>query len=144
MKRIVAVVAVLAATTSTSIAGAGRDRVIERSYAGAGGVNVSGEAEAHVDESKMPPPTFRSRPGETRVTVSIEDVTGRTVRGHVHVDANADGVFERVLDFCDETARPIALRHARATVTVAPLVGACDDGAPSTPTAGTVTATFSG
>ena len=84
---------------------------------------------------------FRAAPGERAVALEIVDSSGYTVRGHVHIDVDGDGEFDRQADFCGSTTKPIAVRTG-SVVEVGTVFGTCEDGSPSIVTEGKITATF--
>ncbi len=78
--------------------------------------------------------SFRARPGEESVMISLTDDTGRPVRGRVEIAGD-------VVEFCSETAAPIDV-SAGQKISVHAIFGQCDGGF-SIATEGTITATFS-
>ena len=141
MKKIaVSVVAgLLIASLAAPAAGGARARKVTHDYTVANGV-FWGHGEMHwtlgAEYAK-----FQTQRGERHVTLAIADASGAPVRGHVHIDQNADGELDDQVDFCGETAKPIAL-EPRAVVEVGVIMGMCDEATPSFVTEGTITATF--
>lgn len=78
--------------------------------------------------------SFRARPGEESLTITLTDDTGRPVRGRVQIGGE-------VFEFCAETSEPIAVT-AGQKISVHAIFGQCDTGF-SIATEGTITATFS-
>ena len=84
---------------------------------------------------------FAARRAERRISFSVTDASGRSVRAHVYIAENRDGVYEPVTSFCGETPAPIKIA-SRSRIEVRLVTGDCSSEA-STPTSGTITATFS-
>jgi hypothetical protein len=80
------------------------------------------------------PEFFRARPGERWLELSLTDNTGQPVLAHVEING-------RSVEFCSDTQKPIRVTPAQK-IAVSAVFGPCD-GAFSTVTQGTITATFS-
>ena len=141
VKKAVAVLAVsLFVAAFATQAGAAQSRVVTEEYTMANGAFV-GHGEAHWTLGAAYT-RFVAASGERNVTLEIADASGQPVRGHVHIDLDADGKLDRQVDFCGATSKPISVRSG-AVVEVGTLVGLCEDNSPSIVTEGTITATFS-
>lgn len=115
-------------------------RTEEQPYTGANGARAE-DVEAHVFVSGNPEDVrFQARPGERRVTLSIEDQSGLPAFGAVRI-YDRGGELATTLDFCGAMAEPVSI-PASATVGVRLMGGVCDDGTPVVATTGVVVATF--
>jgi hypothetical protein len=123
-----------AAATGTSV-----DRSVTRPYQLPEGVVVAGNGAEF--EHPVKTLSFRSRRSERRVSFQVSDESGLSARGHVYVDKDDDGRWEKIGEFCSETDRPIQVAP-RQRVAVALLSGTCEAGDPSLITQGELTATF--
>jgi hypothetical protein len=79
---------------------------------------------------------FTPRAGETHISLSIEDASGRPVLGKVFFVGS-----DRDTEFCSATDRPLRVR-AGDDIYVGAYIGTCADGTVSVVTTGTITATF--
>ena len=144
MKTITAIAAVALLALVTPASGAHSERQVTEEYSMASGAVVShGEVtggEVHWSAGSQYA-VLRAERGEKFVTLTVEDQTGGPVLAHVHVDRNDDGELDEQVDFCGETAEPIAVSKA-SVVEVGAIFGMCDDSSPSIVTEGTITATF--
>ncbi|MEA2432832.1 MAG: hypothetical protein QOG54_289 [Actinomycetota bacterium] len=82
--------------------------------------------------------------GEKYIKVEIADATGQKVAGYISQgDVDGDGISDLYGDFCGGHEAPIKMASPGALVRISFYAGAKTDCAPSTPTTGTITVTFS-
>lgn len=85
---------------------------------------------------------FTPRAGETHVSLSIADATGRPVLGKVFFwDSTRRGWADRDAEFCAATDRPLRV-GPHDKIYVGAYLGTCANGTLSVVTTGTITATF--
>lgn len=81
------------------------------------------------------------------IKIEIQDATGSTVGGFIaQQDADGDGLQDGYGEFCGAHPESVPLEITGAVIGVSLYPGACDNAgtpAPSTPTTGTIVATFS-
>lgn len=81
------------------------------------------------------------------IKIEIQDATGSTVGGFIsQQDADGDGLADGYGTFCGAHAESVPLEVPGTVVGISLYPGLCDNGgtpAPSTPTTGTIVATFS-
>ncbi|MEA2453090.1 MAG: hypothetical protein QOG04_1800 [Actinomycetota bacterium] len=85
--------------------------------------------------------SFPLKPGERFVSVVVTDEHADKVLAVVGQDLDGDGVDDSEVEICGSSMSPIKVKPG-FDVTVWVQEGTCEDGAPSTPTFGTVEATF--
>lgn len=87
--------------------------------------------------------TFKVRPGEDFVTLSIVDKASPDVRAVVAQDIDGDGIGldDAITEICTRSTAPIKITPGYE-LTVWTQEGTCEDGEASTPTFGKITATF--
>ena len=85
--------------------------------------------------------------GFSYIKIEIKDATGLTVGGFLaQQDADGDGLQDGYGEFCGAHSEFVPMDVPGTTVGISLYPGACDNGgtpAPSTPTTGTIVATFS-
>ena len=142
MKKATALIAaglVTAALASPAVAGSSRE--VTEEYTMSNGAFV-GHGEAHWTLGAEYA-VFEAEEDERFVSLAIEDGSGGSIRGHVHINYNNGGKkLDDQVDFCGSTPKPIEIEPG-ATIEVGTLMGICDDNTPSIVTEGTITATFS-
>jgi hypothetical protein len=85
---------------------------------------------------------FKVRPGERFVTIEILDDHAATVMAVVEQDFDGDGLADSSTEICNATAEPIRVKSGY-DVGVYTQQGVCSQGGEvSSPTFGTITATF--
>ena len=86
-------------------------------------------------------------PGFSYIKIEVKDATGLTVGGFLaQQDADGDGLQDGYGTFCGAHTEFVPMDVPGTTVGISLYPGACDNGgtpAPSTPTQGTIVATFS-
>lgn len=80
---------------------------------------------------------FRARSGEKYLSVEVRDISGLPVYARVMTPGG-----HLIADVCEQTERPLKLRGT-SEVVIHLVPGLCRDGRPSSPSLGTVVATFS-
>lgn len=127
------------------------EKVVEVPYTGgelgvatpviSGGVCLNG-AEVFTCKSIIPPAG-----NFPYIKIEVQDATGLTVGGFIaQQDADGDGLQDGYGEFCGAHPETVPLEITGAVIGVSLYAGACDNAgapAPSTPTSGTIVATFS-
>jgi hypothetical protein len=131
----------IALTLIPSASGVERAREVSRPYDLASGVRLP-DSEVHWS---LPAVTtgarFRAQPGETSVTIEIEDRLGGVAIAHVHIDRNGDGRLDVDKDACGTKPARFSIT-AQSRIEVYPVAGVCPDGTPALVTQGRIHATF--
>ena len=132
----------LAAPVTTAAAGSPSHRVVTAPYLTPGGVQGVNSGDTVVQGNTLGSVTVHPRATERHVTLSLTDRTGLPVAAEAYEDLNGDGKGDVLVGaFCGRTTKPLRLLHPGSAVIVYLNVGQCP-GAVSTPTTGTVSATF--
>jgi hypothetical protein len=143
MNKYIAVTAVALLALAAPASGAAGGREVTENYSMGSGAVVShgtvSDTEVHWTAGSQYL-QFRAERGERFVSVVAEDTSGQPVAGHVHIDRDNDGKVDHEIDFCEKTAKPIAVT-AGSVVEVGAIFGSCDDSW-SIVTEGSITATF--
>jgi len=121
------------------------ERVVEFQYQmpGIGLAGVGGFC-PFADPTALECIEFPLQAGEAFVKVEISDATGGKVAGYVSQgDTDGDGIGDLYGDFCTAHPEPIEMLSQSNPLRVSFYPGATPECAPSTPTTGTITVTFS-